>query len=87
MEIDYKKLSAGLDELTGRDYADAEKQLRLLGEATGDITFNKTFSAIIAAKILKVPVDDIQDLPIRDYVAVTTMVNNFLLETLAKQIQ
>lgn len=85
MEIDYKKLNDGLLELTGNDFAKAEQQTRLLGDGTPDVVYSKTFHAVIAAKVLGVTPDDIKDLPIRDYVAVTAKVSNFLMGTLAEQ--
>ncbi len=84
-KIDYKKLSEGLKELSGRDFAAAEQQARLLGDGTPDVIYSKTFQSVIAAKVLGAPVDDIQDLPIQEYVAVTSKVSNFLVGTLADQ--
>ncbi len=85
MTVDYIKLNEGLEELTGNDFAVAEQKTRLLGDGTPDVVYSKTFHAVIAAKVLGVTPDDIKDLPIRDYVAVTSRVSNFLLGTLAEQ--
>lgn len=85
MKVDYKKLEQGLENLTGHDFANAEQQTRMLGDGTPDIIYSKTFHAVVAAKVLGVVVDDIKALSIKDYVAVTSKVSNFLLGTLAEQ--
>lgn len=85
MQVNYKELNDGLEKLNGFDFSAAEQQTRLLGDGTPDVLYSKTFHAVIAAKVLKVTPDDIKELPIKDYVAVTSVVANFLLGTLAEQ--
>lgn len=83
MKIDYKKLLAGLETLSGKDFAAAERELRLIGDTTPEVIYSKTFSAILVGKILSMPVDDVQALPIKEYATATALVSNFLLEDLA----
>lgn len=83
--IDYKKLEQGLATLTGNDFANAEMAARMMGDGTMDITYSKTFHAIIAAKVLGVTPDDIKYLAIQEYVAVVSTVSIFLFGTLTEQ--
>lgn len=76
--IDYDKLKSGLNNLTGRDFEEAERAARALGDTSPEITFSKRFQCILAAKALGMIPDDIQDLKIADYTAVTLTVFNFL---------
>ncbi len=87
MKIDYTALEKGLESLTGYDFEKAERETRLCGDGTPEIVYSKTFQAVIAAKVLNITQDDIKSLPIKDYVAVTSTVSNFLLNTLAEITQ
>lgn len=76
---DAKKLQAGLEKLTGAEFAVAEREARERGEQAMDIVISRTFHAVLAAKALKVPVEDIIELPIREYTVITGDVGSFLL--------
>ncbi len=74
-----KKLHDGLNKLSGADFATAEREARERGEQAMDIVISRTFHAILAAKVLAVPPEDIIDLPIREYTVITGEVGSFLL--------
>lgn len=76
---DAKKLQNGLEQLTGAEFAVAEREARERGEQAMDIVISRTFHAVLAAKALKVPVEDIIELPIREYTVITGDVGSFLL--------
>lgn len=76
---DAKKLHDGLENLTGADFAKAEKETRERGEQAIDIVISRTFHAVLAAKALGVVPEDIIELPIREYTLVTGDVGSFLL--------
>lgn len=76
---DAKKLQNGLEQLTGAEFAAAEREARERGEQAMDIVISRTFHAVLAAKALKVPVEDIIELPIREYTVITGDVGSFLL--------
>ena len=76
---DAKKLQTGLEQLTGDEFAVAEREARERGEQAMDIVISRTFHAVLAAKALKVPVEDIIELPIREYTVITGDVGSFLL--------
>lgn len=81
--LDYKKLDAGLAELSGLDYEEAESKVRAVGDMTPDISFSKKFQARLAAKALGMKPEEFRALPIQEYAEATTTVSNFLLENLA----
>ena len=74
-----EKLFEALNKLSGRDFAEAERQARLEGETSVDIGTSRTFYAAVAAKALKMPLPDIMELPMREYFAITGDVGSFLL--------
>lgn len=78
MKIDYKKLEAGLNKMTGYDFEKAEEEARALGIQIIDVSLSKMFHALLAAKALKINVDDIRALPLREYQQVTNSVGLFL---------
>jgi hypothetical protein len=74
-----EKLFEALNKLSGRDFAEAERQARLEGETSVDIGTSRTFYAAVAAKALNKPLPDIMELPMREYFAITGDVGSFLL--------
>lgn len=74
-----EKLFEALNKLSGRDFAEAERQARLEGDTSVDIGTSRTFYAAVAAKALKTPLPDIMELPMREYFAITGDVGSFLL--------
>lgn len=74
-----EKLFEALNKLSGRDFAEAERQARLEGDQSIDIGTSRTFYAAVAAKALKTPLPDIMELPMREFFAITGDVGSFLL--------
>ena len=74
-----EKLFDALNKLSGRDFAEAERQARLEGDTSIDIGTSRTFYAAVAAKALKTPLPDIMELPMREFFAITGDVGSFLL--------
>jgi hypothetical protein len=74
------ELNLDFDKITGKQIIAAEKEARLLGDATLDIGYSKTFQAIIVAKAANesVIVDDILNLSGKDFIHITTAASNFL---------
>lgn len=84
MEIDYKKLEEGLKNLTGLDFEDLEKQARMMGDTSPEITLSKKFQALAAAKALGVKYEDVQELKLKEYITVTLTVFNFFFGDMAE---
>ena len=80
------KLDKGLEELTGYDFDEAERQEHLAGNYAGEIGTTKPFQARLAARALNVPYPEIQALSLRDYSRLTTMVFAFLYAGSAKDL-
>lgn len=78
MNIDFNKLDDGLNKLRGLDFEAAEQRERATGNTAAVLASTMPFHARIAAIALGVPVEDIKELPIKQYVAVTTRTSNFL---------
>jgi len=76
---DREKLFEALNKLSGRDFAEAERQARLEGDTSIDVGTSRTFYASVAAKALKMPLPDIMELPMREFFAITGDVGSFLL--------
>ena len=78
MTIDYEQLKSGLASLTGRDLEQAEADERARQNAYPMLDFTYPFRARLAAKALKVRVEDIKDLPGAEYKKVCDAVGFFL---------
>lgn len=74
-----EKLFDELNKMSGRDFAEAERQARLEGDTSIDVGASRTFYAAVAAKALKTPLPDILDLPMREFFVITGDVGSFLL--------
>ena len=81
MTVDFEKLDAGLAELRGLDFEQAEMLTRRKNAAAIEISTCKEFQARLAAAALKVPYEEIAELPLKDYTRVTLAVVNFLFGT------
>ena len=79
--IDIDKLNEGLNNLRGYEFELAETQERAIGNNYVDLSFTKSFQARLAAMALKVPVDEIKALPLRDYSKTCSTVFTFLFNT------
>jgi len=76
---DKKKLEDGLLQMSGKDFAAAEKEARIDGDQSIDIMTSRTFYAAIAARVFKVRLDDIKELSLKEYAVITGDVGSFLL--------
>ena len=74
------ELDFPLADLRGRDIVAAQTEFEMLtGTASeGILESNKNFLAYMASKIAKVPYDSILDLTVRDFNAVTLVMQRFL---------
>ena len=80
-----KDLSQRLETLTGYDFEIAEREERSAGNIfTADISMSKSFQARLAARALSVPMQEIQELPMREYNLLAAQVFNFLFAHLEK---
>ena len=86
LEIDYKQLKQGLELLNGLDFEHTEKMEHMNGNFAPDIGSSKGFQARLAARALKIPVQELQILPIGEYVKVTGFVFDFLYGGLARDL-
>ncbi len=77
-DVEYGNLLFNLDELTGNDLLEAEKEYAAEGGTAPVAELNKGYLSIVAAKAAKVPVELIRALPAKDFSQVTIMVQNFL---------
>ena len=76
--IDFDKLNEGLNNLRGYEFEMAETQERASGNTFADLSFTKGFQARLASMALKIPVDEIKALPLREYTRTCGAVFNFL---------
>lgn len=74
-----KLLKEKLENMTGDDFAKAEKAARLEGDMSIDIMTSRMFYAAIAARAFKKPLPDILELPLKEFAAITGDVGSFLL--------
>lgn len=78
--IDLSKLEAGLNKLVGYDMETLEKEERLAGNTTLELSTSKSFQARLAAKALGMNVHDLKALPLREYNQICVRVFSFLNE-------
>lgn len=76
--IDLKNVEKVLQNVTGKDFLNAERQARQMGDQTASIVLSGQFQAILLANALKVPVEDIEELPVAEFVQALSKVNTFL---------
>lgn len=72
--MDLNNIDKALQNVTGRDFLAAEREAR----QQGDQTLSSQFQITLLAHAMKVPVEDIEALPIKDFVQVLGKVNAFL---------
>lgn len=73
-----KDIEKALQNITGRDFIKAERMARQQGDQTPVIALSTTFQIILAANVLNVPQDEIENLPVSEFVQVLAKVNGFL---------
>ncbi len=87
--IDYEKLQEGLTKLRGLDFEEAERAERAAKAdyISPNIAFSKSFQARLAAQALGINYHDLKNLPLKEYLKVTTAVFNFLFATETTQLE
>ena len=65
--IDVQKLDEGLNKLTGRDLIAIEREERLTGNTSLEITTSKGFQGRVAARALGMNPHDLLDLPMNEF--------------------
>lgn len=78
MKIDVEELKSKLENLTGKDFIDAEKDARNSGDMMPLITFSTEFQIRLAARALKTNPRELETLPLNQYTKVASTVSNFL---------
>ena len=76
--VDLKNVDNVLQNVTGKDFLNAERQARQMGVQTASIVLSGQFQTILLANALKVPVEDIEELPVAEFVQALSKVNTFL---------
>ncbi len=74
-----KEVTLDFDKLTGNDMIQAEAEARALRAGEASVLASMKFQAIIAAKAIGCPVDDIFELGAADFKAILGPTANFLL--------
>lgn len=76
---DYNDFNIDFDKLTGKDLVSASKEARLMGDGSSVQELSPIYLAVVGAKAAGVSVDMVLSLPAKDFTAVKTTVQNFLL--------
>lgn len=75
----YDKIEFDLENLKGSDFAAAKKQFAKNGNFSVAPQADSEFCALILERVAKQPIDFFENLPAKDYCAITQQVANFLL--------
>lgn len=76
--VEYTGLDLDLDRLTGKDLINIEAEMTARGVQAPMPEISKSYQMLIAARAARVPVELIEELPMKDASAVTMKVVNFL---------
>ena len=79
--IDTSNLAEKLSALNGLTFEECEKEERMAGNTSVDVTFSKSFQARLAARALGVNVYDIKELPLKQYSKVVNETMTFLFSS------
>ncbi|MBR2209025.1 MAG: phage tail assembly protein [Synergistaceae bacterium] len=80
-----KELELNLDDLTGNDLIQAEKQA-MTDESLPMVTdFTRAYQITIAAQALKMPVEILRTLPAKDFSRIANEVQRFLLNSASSE--
>ena len=77
-DIDISKLAEKLPALTGADMEAAEREARLAGDNSPELSISKCYQCILAAKALGMVPDDLRALPAKKYQRIVSTVFSFL---------
>lgn len=76
---DVNEVVLDFNKITGATLLSAEREARTRGEDSMSVFVSMQYQAIVAAKIIGVPVEDIEELPGNDFKNIVLSVANFLL--------
>lgn len=76
---DVNEVVLDFNKITGATLLAAEREARTRGEDGMSVFVSMQYQAIVAAKIIGVPVEDIEELPGNDFKNIVLSVANFLL--------
>lgn len=74
-----KEVKLDFEAIRGKDLIAAEKEVRKMGDTTPSVFLSMEFQALVAAKMIGVPVEDILGMPSTDFKNLVLPVANFLL--------
>lgn len=74
-----KEIVLNFEAIQGKDLIDAEKEVRMLGDTTPTVFLSMNFQAVLAAKLIGVPVDEVMEMSSADFKKVIIPVASFLL--------
>ncbi|WP_419557165.1 phage tail assembly protein [Phascolarctobacterium succinatutens] len=74
-----KEVQLDFEAIRGKDLIAAEKEVRKMGDTTPSVFLSMDFQALIAAKLIGVPVEDVLDMHSSDFKNLVLPVANFLL--------
>ena len=74
-----KTVNLNFDSITGNELIEAERTLRALGDTSPSAYLSMKYHAIIAAKLMGIPLDDVLEMNATDFKNVTVAVAGFLL--------
>lgn len=83
---DKEVLEKALQNMSGYDFAKAEKLARQEGDVSIDIMTSRVFYAALAARAFQKPLPDILELPLKEFALITGDVGSFLLAPDTEQI-
>lgn len=73
------EIDLNFEKLTGKQLANAEKEVRAMGDTTPSVFISMQYHSVIAAKLIGVPVDDILSMNAVDYKNIMVQVASFFL--------
>lgn len=73
------EIELNFESLTGKQLADAEKEVRAMGDQTPSVFLSMQYHSAIAAKLLGMPVDEILAMNAVDYKNIMVQVASFFL--------
>lgn len=76
---EYKSIEFDLEGLKGSDIAAAKREFNRGGNFAAVPSADSEFCAMILARVAKQPLEFFEQLPAKDYCAITQLVSNFLL--------
>ena len=83
-EIEIKDLWTKLDQLTGVDFEEVEREEIVAGNKAADVTFTRPYFIRLAARALKCSPLDLKKMPLLTYQAIARQVSNFLFSGLGR---